>query len=446
VTSREDPLPAGSEARIAEFTELVASAIANVETRAEVQRLAEEQAALRRVATLVATGARPVEVFSAVSVEIGGLFGSHQAAVARFEPDGSGTVVGVSDCMQGVSVGSRWQLTDFPVAAAVYRTGRPAREEQDSFDQAPGSLARILREVRAVSTLAGPIVVEGNLWGVIAVVDTHERLSPDAEERLQKFTELVATAVANAESRAELAASRARVIATADDARRRIERDLHDGAQQRMVTLAVALRRAQAKRDVDELRADVTRVAEGLTTAAEELRDLSRGIHPAVLTEGGLSPALKALGRRSPVRVKLDLRHDGRLPEQVEVAVYYTMSEALTNASKHAGATYVSVSLSVQEDTLHLSIRDDGIGGADPTLGSGLIGLSDRIQALGGTIELESPPGKGTRLDAEIPVCLNAAANAPDEAMSRSAPPAAAAGGRLDDVLDQASRVRDTQR
>jgi signal transduction histidine kinase len=409
VTSRADPLPAGSEDRIAEFTELVATAIANVEARTEVRRLVEKQEALRRVATLVATGARPVEVFSAVSVEIGGLFSSDQAAVARFEQDGSATVVGVSDCMPGVSVGSRWQLADFPAPAAVYRTGRPARNEQDATS---GSVAKILREVGPVSTVAGPIVVEGDLWGVITVVDMHERLPPDAEERLQNFTELVATAVANAESRAELAASRIRVIAAADDARRRIERDLHDGAQQRLVTLAVALRRAQAKipSGLEALRADVTRIAEGLTTAAEELREVSRGIHPAVLTEAGLSPALRALGRRSPVRVKLDVRHAERLPEQVEVAAYYTVSEALTNASKHARATHVSVSLSVQHDTLHLSVQDDGIGGADPALGSGLIGLSDRIKALGGTLEVKSPPRMGTRLDAVIPICFRWAA------------------------------------
>jgi signal transduction histidine kinase len=441
-------LPAGSEARIAEFTELIATAIANVETRTEVQRLAEEQAALRRVATLVANGARPVEVFSAVSAEVGRLFGSNQAVVARFESDGSGTVAGVSDCMQGVSVGSRWQLADFPAPAAVYRTGRPARSEQDLFDEASGSVAKVLREVGAVSTVAGPIVVEGKLWGVITVVDMHERLPPDAEERLENFTELVATAVANAMSRDELAASRARVIAAADDARRRIERDLHDGAQQRLVTLALGLRRVEAKipSGLEEVRSDVTRVAQGLTTAAEELRELSRGIHPAVLTEAGLSAALKALGRRSPVRVKLELRHDERLPEQVEVAAYYTVSEALTNASKHACATYVSVSLSVQQDTLHLSIQDDGIGGADPTVGSGLLGLSDRIQALGGTIEVESPRGQGTRVDAEIPIFVNGDVNGPDGTVPRPRPTAVAADGRLDNVVAQSSRVPRTQR
>ena len=208
----------------------------------------------------------------------------------------------------------------------------------------------------------------------------------------------MATAISNAESRSELAASRARVIAAADDARRRIERDLHDGAQQRLVTLAVALRRVEGKAPA-ELRPEIDRVVEGLAGAVEELREMSRGIHPAVLTEGGLSPALKALGRRSPVRVKLDIQTEHRLPDQVEVAAYYIVSEALTNASKHAGATRVWVTLRVENETLRLSIRDDGAGGADPARGSGLIGLADRVGALQGRIEIESPPGGGTRID-----------------------------------------------
>jgi signal transduction histidine kinase len=217
------------------------------------------------------------------------------------------------------------------------------------------------------------------------------------------------TRVSNATMRGELAASRARVIAAADDTRRRIERDLHDGAQQQLVTFTVALRRAEAKfpSELNELRAEVSRVAEGLTGAVEELREMSRGIHPAILTEGGLSPALKALGRRSDVRVKLDLGYEGRLPDQVEVAAYYIVSEGLTNASKHASAKRVWVSLQVEDDTLRLSIRDDGVGGADPSRGSGLIGLKDRLEALGGTIKLESPPGAGTWIDVEIPVSLD---------------------------------------
>src|SRR4051812_18393757 len=205
--------------------------------------------------------------------------------------------------------------------------------------------------------------------------------------------------------RDQLAASRARVITAADESRRRIERDLHDGSQQRLVTLAVALRRAEAKVPVgaDELRAELTRVVEGLTTAIDEPREVSRRIHPPILTEGGLSPALKALGRRSAVRVKLDMGLEHRLSDHVEVAAYYTVSEALTNAAKHANATRVWVSLRVEDDVLLLSIRDDGVGGADPNRGSGLTGLRDRIEALGGRIQIESPSGSGTLIEAKIP-------------------------------------------
>jgi signal transduction histidine kinase len=223
----------------------------------------------------------------------------------------------------------------------------------------------------------------------------------------------VATAIANAESRAELAASEAelaasriRVIAAADESRRRIERDLHDGAQQQLVTLAVALQRAQARipSELGDVHADVGRVVDGLTGAIDGLRDLSRGIHPAILTEGGLSPALKALGRRAEVRVKLDVGFEHRLPKQVEVAAYYTISEALTNASKHARASRVWVSLRVEDNMLVVAIRDDGVGGADASRGSGLTGLRDRIEALGGTIRITSPSGAGTRIDVEIPI------------------------------------------
>ena len=208
--------------------------------------------------------------------------------------------------------------------------------------------------------------------------------------------------------------------------RRRIERDLHDGAQQRLVTLTVALRRADAKlpTGADELRADLTRVAEGLTTAVDELRELSRGIHPSILTEGGLSPALKALGRRSPVRVKLDMGFEQRLPDHVEVAAYYTVSEALTNASKHANATRVWVSLRVERDMLLLSIRDDGVGGADSNRGSGLTGLRDRIEALGGRIQIESPSGSGTLIEVEIPIAGPADRDRePDELLAQATTP-----------------------
>jgi PAS domain S-box-containing protein len=408
------PLPADTEDRLHDFIELVATAIANYEARAELaasearaRELADEQAALRRVATLVARGVSPEAIFSAVTNEMGRLFGSSQAYVGRFEADGSAiVVVGVSDGIRGVSTGSRWELEDYMASTGVYRTGRHARVERSDFEHMSGPMADLLREIGAVSSVGAPIVVEGRQWGFVTVTDTNKPLPIDAEKRLEKFAELLGTAIANADSRAELAASRARIVAAGDDARRRIERDLHDGAQQRLITLTVALRRADAKvpTGAEELRTDLTRVAEGLTTAIDELRELSRGIHPSILTEGGLSPALKALGRRSPVRVKLDLAFEQRLPDHVEVASYYTVSEALTNASKHANATRVWVSLRVEDDELLLSIGDDGVGGADPNRGSGLTGLRDRIEALGGRIRIESPAGDGTRIEVEIPI------------------------------------------
>jgi signal transduction histidine kinase len=407
VHSKSDPFPRDTETRLLNFTDLVATAIANTNARAEVSRLADEQAALRRVATLVAQGGSPSEVLSMVSNEIGRLFGSDQAAVARYEPGGSGVVfVGVSQGMRGVAIGTRWPLEDFLALTTVYRTGRSATKQRSDYEALSGPIADSLREMNFVSRIAAPIIVEGNLWGVMTVNDAHEPLAPGAEERVAKFTELVATAIANTQSRAELAASRARVIAAADNARRRIERDLHDGAQQRLVTLSAALRTMETTMPAGsgEQRAEVARIADGLAAAVQELRELSRGIHPAVLTQGGLAPALKALRRRSPVRVTLDVRFERRLPDQVEAATYYTVAEALTNASKHASATRVWVDAQMTDGTLHLSIRDDGVGGADPSRGSGLTGLKDRIEALGGWIHIDSAPGSGTHIDVEIPV------------------------------------------
>jgi PAS domain S-box-containing protein len=407
-------LPAGTENRLRDFIDLLATAIANHEARAELAasearagELADEQAALRRVATLVADGVSPEEIFSAVTNEMAQLFGSPQACVGRFEPDGSAmVVVGVSDRSRGISIGSRWELQDYMASTGVYRTGGPVRVERSDLEHVSGPMADVLREIGAVSNVGAPIVVEGKQWGFVTVTDVNKRLPADAEKRLEKFAELLGTAIANADSRAELAASRARIVAAGDDARRRIERDLHDGAQQQLVTLAVALRRAEAKVPVgaDELRAEISHVADGLRTAVDELRELSQGIHPAELTAGGLSPALKALGRRSAVRVELDVPFEDRLPDQVEVAAYYTVSEALTNTSKHASATRVWVSLSIEDDVLGLSIRDDGVGGADPRRGSGLIGLRDRIEALGGRIQLQSQTGSGTVIEVEIPI------------------------------------------
>ena len=432
----DDQPPANAEKRVEKFTELVATAIANTESRAELaasearaRDLAGEQAALRRVATLVAEGAKSEAVFSAVAHEVAHVFGVQHVTVCRYEPD---TILVVSSfeapepaaAPPPFPAGRRLPLDAPSLPASIHRTGEPTRI--DDFT-ASNELYAEARQAGLTAAVGVPIVVDGTVWGAVNIASTkNERFLPDAEERLARFTDLVATAVSNATMREELAGSRARIIAAGDDARRRIERDLHDGAQQRLITLTVALRRANAKlpTEADELRADLTRVAEGLTTAVDELRELSRGIHPSILTEGGLSPALKALGRRSPVRVKLDMGFEERLPDHVEVAAYYTVSEALTNASKHANATRVWVSLRVDHDMLRLSIRDDGVGGADSNRGSGLTGLRDRIEALGGQIKIESPSGSGTLIQVEIPIGGPADRNdESDELLSRATTP-----------------------
>jgi signal transduction histidine kinase len=278
--------------------------------------------------------------------------------------------------------------------------------DDDLWKEAPGPLPDTLRRLHVRSMAASPIVVEGRLWGALSVATTHAPLPPDTEQRMANFAELMATAMANAESRAELTDSRVRIVAAADDTRRRIERDLHDGIQQRLVTLGLDLRTAQSTAAATdaELGRRLGRVADGLGDALTELQELSRGIHPAILSEGGLGPALRALARRSAVPVELDVDLDtARLPASIEVAAYYVVSEALTNAAKHARASVVTVDARTGDGRLHLVVRDDGVGGATVAHGSGLIGLSDRVQALGGTISVRSPAGEGTTLEIDLP-------------------------------------------
>ena len=399
------PLPADTEARLTGFTELVATAIANTESRASVARLAEEQAALRRVATLVARGVPPVEIFSAVSDEVARLFRA-QAAVLRFEHDGPAIVfVGVSKTLE-LPVGTRWEFQPGMATEEVYRTGCSARVDAMDWSSASGPVARAARRLGIVSSVVSPIVVEGHLWGAMSTASTDELLPSGMEGRLEKFTGLLATAIANAESRSELAASRRRIVAASDQARRRIERDLHDGTQQRLVSLALAARSAQANVPVGrgELRAELSRIAAGLTDTVAELQEFSRGIHPAILSEGGLGPALRALARRSRVPVDLDITTSARFPEPVEIAAYYVTSEALANAMKHAQASRVEISFTTRDGSLVLSIRDDGVGGANPARGSGLVGLTDRVEALGGSIRFHSAAGAGTRITVDLPI------------------------------------------
>jgi len=398
------PLPIDAEVRLNEFTELVATAIANTQAREELRRLAEEQAALRRVATLVAHGAPPPAIFAAVAKEIGELLPADLAVIGRYAGDGAVTALaGWSRAGEPVHAGGAIGIGGRSVTALVFESGRPAR--LDSHDDTTAAGAGSAHDVR--SSVGAPVVVEGRLWGVMVVASTDERILPThTEERLADFTELVATAIANAEAHAELTASRARVVATADETRRRIERDLHDGTQQRLVSATLQLRAAQAAvpPDLPELAEDLNGVATGLDGALEELREFARGIHPAILAEGGLAPALRALVRRSAVPVQLEPPPGGRLPERIEVAAYFVVSEALANAAKHARSSRVTVAVAQAGDVLRVRVEDDGVGGADLGRGSGIVGLKDRVEALGGRLTLRSEPGAGTSITVDLPL------------------------------------------
>jgi signal transduction histidine kinase len=395
-------LPPNTERRLADFTELVATAVANSQAREQLRALADEQAALRRVATLVARGARPARIFSAVSDEVGRLLGSDQASVTRFDLEGPAiVVVGVAQSIEDVvTVGTRWELHDTIASAHVFRTGKSARVDRpDGFS---GPAAETISRLDLQSTVASPIVVEGRLWGTITVSSSKKPLPADTEQRLEKFTELVATAIADADSRSELAASRRRIVAAADEARRRIERDLHDGIQQRLIALTFRAR-AMTRKPPDELPGMAAELAEALKDASDELREISRGIHPSILTEAGLGPALRALARRSTVPADVDVRLHQRLPATIEAAAYYIASEALTNVAKHAQANVVHLTATHDNGSLTLEVRDNGAGGAEPGRGSGLLGLTDRVEALGGTITITSPPHTGTTLTVHLP-------------------------------------------
>jgi GAF domain-containing protein len=397
---REEPMPADTEARLTQFTELLATAVANAESCAGLARLAEEQAALRRVATLVARGTRPEEVFAAVANEVGRLLSVDLANVCRYESDG--TVTFVASAGERVPVGSRWPLGEKNLATLVFETGRPAR--LDNYADATGPLAEDIREQGVRSAVGTPIVVEGRLWGLMAAGSSQgQPLPPDTEARLASFTELVATAIANAEARTEVAASRARLVAATDDERRQVVRDLHDGAQQRVVHTIITLKLACGALEQDEeaVPALVHEALDNAERANVELRELAHGILPGVLTHGGLPAGVSALASRTPVPVEIDVSV-GRLPTAVEATAYFVVAEALTNVAKHAHARHAKVMARIEDGTLAVEVRDDGVGGARPE-GSGLVGLADRLVALDGRLRIETADG-GTLVSAAIPL------------------------------------------
>ncbi|MGH3375668.1 MAG: sensor histidine kinase [Actinoallomurus sp.] len=368
------------------------------------RRIADEQAALRNLATLVAHGAPPSEVFDAVAREMAQVLGTDHTVIVQYVSDSTPVMTtGTWNYEKIVASGTRWELEDGTVSELVFRTRTPGRIDKY---QGEGTLSATLRERGVFSSVGCPIMVSGDLWGVaIASSVLPEPLPADTEERMLEFTELAAMSIANAQSHSDLIASRARLVSTVDETRRRIERDLHDGTQQNLVSIGLEIRSIEAAipPELGQIRQKLSSTAQDVDYALEELQEISRGLHPAILAKGGLEPALVVLARRSPVKVDLSVPAELQLPEPLEVTVYYMVSEALTNVAKHARATSVYVDLTTNEELTCLMIRDDGIGGADTTRGSGLAGLIDRVNALGGRMQITSPPTGGTTLRAEIP-------------------------------------------
>jgi signal transduction histidine kinase len=371
-------------------------------SRDELRTLADEQAALRRVATLVAHGVPPEEIFDAAAAEVRSLLGADVTALIRSDTDGTVTsVAGEGAPSSEIAAGTRVTPDGPTVTAAVLRTGRPARRDYGAGDDP--TVAEVCgRGIRAA--VGAPVVVQGRLWGAMIAAWKAEDPSPDTEERLGQFTELVATAIANAQSRAELAASRARVVATADETRRRLERDLHDGAQQSLVHTLITLK--LARRGLADADGPAMEFLDQALAHAEranaELRDLAHGILPATLSRG-LEAALETLVGRLHLPVTLDVTTE-RLPPDIEATAYFIVAEALTNTVKHAGASRARVTASVEDGALHVEVHDDGVGGASADAGTGLLGLQDRAAAMNGALQLDSPPGQGTTITVTLPL------------------------------------------
>ena len=405
VTSGQEFAP-NAEARLGQFAGLVAVALANAQAREELDTLAEEQAALSRVAVAVATEERHERLFNAVSEELGRLFGAHAAATVRY----------IDDADEVEFVGG-WQRDDrFDVrvharrpiqGGAIERVRSTGRTARIDLENEPPDVQEHMVARYVSSGVAAPIVVSGRLWGATSIsIGGPERFSPDAEARLEKFTRLVAVALANAEAREELNASRARIVQAGDAERRRLERNLHDGAQQRLVTLALGLRLAQSRLPDDPAGAAelLARSSDELALGLEELRELARGIHPAILTDRGLTPAVQALAGRATLPVEVNGLPSERLPEPIEAAAFYVVSESLANVAKYAAASRCRVDLTRDDGLLVVEVSDDGVGGADAGKGSGLRGLGDRVEALGGRLRVSSEHGLGTTVRAELPM------------------------------------------
>ncbi len=372
----------------------------------ERSALAEEQAALRRVATLVARECSPEELFAAVAEEMARLLDATSTTLWRFEDDATGTLAASWGKLHAQApLGARFPMQGDNAASLVFRTARPVR--MDDYAGATGAVGEAFRALGVRAAVGVPIVVEGKLWGAIGAAATAP-LPPDAEARMAEFTALVATAIANIDARTELTASRSRIVAAADEERRRVVRDLHDGAQQRLVHTVITLKLAQRAFESGDGEAPslVNEALEQAQRANEELRELAHGILPSALTRGGLRAGLETLAARMPVPIEIETPAD-RFPAPIEATAYFVVAEALTNVAKHANAATVAVAARVDDGTLRVEVRDDGVGGAHSE-GSGLQGLADRLAAVDGRLEIESPAPGGTLVAATIPIAATA--------------------------------------
>jgi signal transduction histidine kinase len=393
---------------VAALTSLILAAVTAERTASqrEQQALTDEQTALRRIATLVAGEAASDRVFEQVTVEAARTVGASGASLARFDENDMVTFVGGwSDTgWLAFPVGSCVPVEETGVLAKLRKSGRP--ERVDDYENLAPEIAERLSSFGYKSATSAPIRVGGKLWGgLVAVARRREPLAPGSEQHLADFAELVAQAVANADAYRKLSSSRVRIVEAGDTERRRLERNLHDGAQQRLVSMALQLRliKANLRDNPDSAEALLAEAEDELDQALAELRELARGIHPAILTDRGLEAAVRAVADRAPIPVELTRLPEHRLPDSVEAAIYYLVAEAITNVAKYAQATRASVAVERSNGFATVVVQDDGIGGAAPVPGSGLVGLSDRVEALGGRLHIESPPGHGTQLTAEIP-------------------------------------------
>jgi signal transduction histidine kinase len=379
----------------------------------ELIRIVNEQAVARRTAMLVAHGLPPEMVFREVAGAIGSVHDADYSLISRYEPDQTMSVVafwaapdaaglGVPDHLRW-EPGLRWKMEESTCAAETLRTGKPTRR---TADQIGGDVGHWVRSLGVGHVLACPIKLQDQVWGEMALLYRCVKPPPEGtEQQVANFVELAGCTIAQAESRTQLIASRARLVKVFDAARRGLERDLHDGVQQRLVSLGLQLREAEAcvPSGQQALEGHLRHIDEDLREIMRQVHEISHGLRPALLARGGLATALPSLARGFKIPVEFDINLPDQLNESAEMALYYFVSESLTNIAKHSHAHRATVQARRDDGVVSVAIHDDGSGGANPRQGSGIVGLQDRVEALGGTFKITSPPGEGTTIRATVP-------------------------------------------